>query len=158
MLKRFKEFITEEKEDSDKDHYYDQQIADYEKEVKDFNSKKFKLDSLIKTYDYSDNADRNLNKIIESNSLLLAYWSILKKKKRVTELNDQIKTLEEDIKNLKKDNASAEEIKKKQDQIKAKNDEILLIEKEYRELTRELMEKEKESKKKIAYLKQKQVK
>jgi hypothetical protein len=124
ILKKYLEFIKEEKEDDETDHYYDNQIAKLDTEIKDYSMKKSKLETLIKTYDYSDGADRNLNKIIESNRLLLQYWSILKKKKRVIDLNEKIDAAESEIKELKKEDASPEEIEKKQEKINSINEEI----------------------------------
>jgi predicted transcriptional regulator len=155
ILKKYLEFIKEEKEDDETDHYYDNQIAKLDTEIKDYSMKKSKLEALIKTYDYSDGADRNLNKIIESNRLLLQYWSILKKKKRVIDLNEKIDAAESEIKELKKEDASPEEIEKKQEKINSINEEINKIEKENRDLEKELNEMEKEIKRKIDYLKQK---
>ena len=155
ILKRYLEFINEEKEDDGTDHYYDNQIAKLNQELKDFNNKKPKLDSLIKTYDYSENADRTLNKIIETNPLLMQHWSILKKTKRVMELNEKNDDLESDIKELKKEDASPEEIEKKQNKINSNIEEINKVEEEKRELEDELDDTEKEIKQKVEYLKNK---
>jgi len=155
ILKKYLDFINEEKEDNPKDHYYDTQINKLNTEIKEFNNKKSKLESLIKTYDFSDGADRKLNKIIETNRLLLQYWSILKKKKRVEDLNERMKTIEGEIKTLKSEDASKEEIEKKQEKIDSITEEINKIEDENRDLKDELEDSEKEIKRKIDYLKNK---
>jgi len=155
ILKKYIEFLNEEKEDDEKDNYYDNQIAKLDSDIKGYNNKKSKLDSLIKTYDYSDNADRNLTKIVETNPLLLQYWSILKKKKRVMDLNDKIDILEADIKELKKEDPTPEQIENKQNKIDSTLEEIKKIEEENRDLEKEHEESEKEIKRKIDYLKNK---
>lgn len=156
-LKNYWQFINEEKEDSDIDPYYTNKIGELDKEVKDYNMKKSKLDILVKTFDYSDAAKRNLNKIIESNKLLLQYWSIILKKKRVIDLNDKIDEVENEIKELKKEDADKEAIEKKQDKINSISEEISKIEDENRDLEKELTESEKDIKQKIDYLKGKLV-
>lgn len=158
ILKNYKQFINEEKEDIPGDHYHDNQMEKLESQIKEFNRSKSKLDLLIKKYDYSENSDRNLNKIINSNPLLIQYWSILKKKKRVVDLNEKIDELRKDIILLKKDEDTEEQIKKKQEKINSNREEINNIEKENKELEKQNKENEKETKKKIDYLKNKLVK
>lgn len=157
ILKKYLDFINEEKEDDGNDNYYDNQFGKLEEEISNYKRNKYKLDSLIKTYDYSENADRNLNKIINSNSLLLQHWSILKKKKRVMDLNDKNEELKKEISEMNKDEASKEDIEKKQEKIDSNIEEINKIEKEHKDLEKELIETEKETIRKITDLKKKLV-
>lgn len=156
MLKRYIDFINES--DESKDHYYDNQVDKLNTDMKDYKNKKSKLDLLIKTYDYSDNFNKKITKIIESNTLLIKHWSILKKTKRATDLKDKISKLELEMKELKgAEEVNDDLVSNKKDQISKTLEDIKEVEKESKELDKELKDTIKELQKKIIYLKNKLV-
>lgn len=159
-LKKYEYFynsVNEEKEDDSADHYHDNNYEQLLKEMKDFKLKKSKLDNLIKTYDYSDNMNKKLEKILESNRLLVKYWTILKKQKRVEDLKNKVETVENEIKDIKKEDPKSEDIKTKQEKVEEILEDIKNIEKENYNLEKEFKSFEKEIKVKIDDLKKKLV-